>query len=86
MFYPTVLKTASNLQLIPFTLVCSNLSKHLPPYTASFPAPFWGAHCTSLYSCHHLLVSPGAPGSLGWKFWSSNPGGNVLKLDGSATL
>lgn len=36
MFYLTVLKTASNLQLIPFTLVCSNLSEHLPPYTASF--------------------------------------------------
>lgn len=65
MFYPTVLKTASNLQLIPFTLVCGNLSKHLPPYTASFPAPFWGAHSMSLYSCHHLLVPPGAPGLQG---------------------
>lgn len=93
MFYPTLLKTASNLQLIPFTLVCSNLSKHLPPYNAFFLAPFWGAHSMSLYSCHHLLVSPGAPGLQGDT--SSVLGMEVLvlkserkcwgKLEGSAT-
>jgi len=83
MLYSTVLKTVSNLQLIPFTSLGGNLSKHLSPCTVFFPALLWGADSMSSCSCHHLLVSQSSwpagrhlaaalPVTLRLKFWSSS--------------
>lgn len=71
MFYPTVLKTASNLQLIPFTLVCSNLSKHFASLHCLLSSSFLGS------SLHvSVLMSPSSG-----VFWSSSvPGMEVLVL------